>query len=87
MGLAIAGVVELGAHALASGRERRTAIAKRVAGAALPAVADRQPVRVPPLFRKKPDVEQAIKAGVRDLKEKQQVNGSWADIDTGHAPA
>ena len=51
-------------------RERRTSNSMPV-----------QPVAVHATGTKRPDVEQAVRAGVRFLKAKQQPDGSWADVD------
>ncbi len=86
----------LGVHALIHGREPQKPSEEIVAETAPPAakqsapvakpatieVARARPIRITPPDRKRPDVEPAIRAGVRYLKEKQQPDGSWRDVET-----
>ncbi len=79
LGLAVWGVA-LGLSAMAGSREPRRAAPEAAVEAFRPVLIQSQPARRIPLERKQPDVEQAIKKAAGYLKQKQRIEGSWADF-------
>lgn len=75
------GGVVLGLQAGASGREPQGQPAKPVArGEPAPRV-QAEPARAILPSRKRPEIERAIEAGVRFLKDGQRPDGTWPDLD------